>query len=202
MSNANTTTSYLDPPQLIGRPNADGTISITPLELKRLNDYNYAVAKMLQGGLNLANLNADTNEVFTGMVTFTDLSTGGSTVINGDNITTGTLSADRVRGGTLEGITIISAGGGSGQLVIIQDGEIVIGDSAYGANLKFNGTYAILDGVLAPLKISTLSNMSIDSGGTIYIGTSSGYSGNVEIGDGTGTININGSVYINGVLHE
>ena len=60
----NTTTSYLDPPQLIGRPNADGTISITPLELKKLNDYNYYVAKMIQGGLNLANLNKATNQVF------------------------------------------------------------------------------------------------------------------------------------------
>lgn len=201
MSNANTTTSYLDPPQLIGRPNADGTISITPLELKKLNDYNYAVAKMLQGGLNLANLNADTNQVFTGMVTFTDLSDPTkSTVIDGSHITTGTLSADRVSGGTLEGATIISTGGGSGQLIIIQDGEIVIGDSAYGATLKFTGSYATLDGVLAPLKIATLSNMSIDSGGTIYIGASTGYSGNVDIGQSGGTVNLTGNVYINGVL--
>ena len=65
MASANATTSYLDPPQLIGRPNADGTISITPLELKRLNDFNYAVAKMIQGGLNLANLNKATNQKFT-----------------------------------------------------------------------------------------------------------------------------------------
>lgn len=32
-----------------------------------------------------------------GQVTFTDLATAGSTVINGDNITTGTISADRVK---------------------------------------------------------------------------------------------------------
>ena len=201
MATSTSTTSYLDPPQLIGKQNADGTISLTPLELKRLNDYNYYVAKLIQGGLNLANLNKETNDVFTGMVTFTDLSDPTkSTVINGSHITTGTVSADRVSGGTLEGVTIISTGGGSGQLIIIQDGEIVIGDSAYGTNLKFNGTYAILDGVLAPLKISTLSNMSIDSGGTIYIGTSTGYSGNVDIGKTGGTINLVGDVYINGVL--
>ena len=65
MSNTTNTTSYLDPPSLIGRQNNDGTISLTPLELKRLNDFNYAVSKMIQGGLNLANLNADTNQVFT-----------------------------------------------------------------------------------------------------------------------------------------
>ena len=65
MANTTNTTSYLDPPSLIGRQNSDGTISLTPLELKRLNDFNYAVSKMIQGGLNLANLNADTNQVFT-----------------------------------------------------------------------------------------------------------------------------------------
>ena len=200
MGNEKSTSSYLVPPQLHGTLNSDGTYSLSALELKSLNDYNYYVAKMLQGGLNLANLNKETNEVFTGMVKFVDLSDPTkSTVIDGSHITTGTLSADRVSGGTLEGVTILSTGGGSGQLIIIQDGEIVIGDSAYGATLKFTGSYATLDSVLAPLKIATLSNMSIDSGGTIYIGTSSGYSGNVDIGDGTGTINLNGTVLVNGV---
>ena len=65
MANTTNTTSYLDPPSLIGRQNNDGTISLTPLELKRLNDFNYAASKMIQGGLNFANLNADTNQVFT-----------------------------------------------------------------------------------------------------------------------------------------
>ena len=36
------------------------------------------------------------NITFNGMVTFNDLSTAGSTVINGANITTGTISADRI----------------------------------------------------------------------------------------------------------
>ena len=36
------------------------------------------------------------NITFSGMVTFTDLSTAGSTVINGSNITTGTISASRI----------------------------------------------------------------------------------------------------------
>ena len=200
MATATSTGSWLDPPELHGKRNSDGTFTLEELELKRLNDYNRKVAKMIQGGLNLANLNEATNETFTGMVKFVDLSDPTkSTVIDGSHITTGTISADRVSGGILEGVTIISTGGGSGQLIVIQDGEIVIGDSAYGATLKFTGSYATLDGVLAPLKLATLSNMSIDSGGTIYIGASSGYSGNVDIGDGTGTINLNGTVLHNGV---
>ena len=93
MANTTNTTSYLDPPSLIGRQNSDGTISLTPLELKRLNDFNYAVSKMIQGGLNLANLNEDTQTVFNEKVTFTDLSDPTkSTVIDGSHITTGTVS--------------------------------------------------------------------------------------------------------------
>ena len=42
----------------------------------------------------------------TGLVQFTDLSTSGKTTINGANITTGTLSANRVKGGTMEGSSL------------------------------------------------------------------------------------------------
>ena len=44
-----------------------------------------------------------------GFVTFTDLSTEGSTTINAGNITTGSISANRISGGTLEGIELVSA---------------------------------------------------------------------------------------------
>lgn len=46
----------------------------------------------------------------TGFVTFDDLSTAGSTTINGSNIQTGSISANRISGGTLEGVTVISDG--------------------------------------------------------------------------------------------
>jgi len=39
-------------------------------------------------------------------VTFTDLKTSGSTTINGDNITTGSISANRISGGTIDANTI------------------------------------------------------------------------------------------------
>ena len=41
-----------------------------------------------------------------GYVTFTDLKTSGSTTINGSNITTGSISADRIKGGTIDADTI------------------------------------------------------------------------------------------------
>ena len=103
MANTTNTTSYLDPPSLIGRQNNDGTISLTPLELKRLNDFNYAVSKMIQGGLNLANLNADTNQVFTdieGNVTTLQTTAAGlqSSVASADGkATTAQQTADGVK---------------------------------------------------------------------------------------------------------
>lgn len=65
MATATSTGSWLDPPELHGKRNSDGTFTLEELELKRLNDYNRKVAKMIQGGLNLANLNAAANQVFT-----------------------------------------------------------------------------------------------------------------------------------------
>ena len=193
MGTSNSTNSYLTPPQLMGSRNSDGTYTLSALDIKALNDFNYRVASMIQGELNLANLNKATNDVFTGKVSFIDLSDPTSeTVINGGLITTGTVSADRLIGETLEGVIIISTGGGSGQRIAIQDGEIVIGDSVYGAVLKFDGAKVLLDSVTAPLKINSLVNMSIDAGGTIYIGTSN-VNQQIEIGSATATINLNGA---------
>ena len=63
MATATSTGSWLDPPELHGKRNSDGTFTLEELELKKLNDYNRKVSKMIQGGLNLANLNKETNEV-------------------------------------------------------------------------------------------------------------------------------------------
>ena len=193
MGTANSTNSYLTPPTLRGKMNSDGTYTLSALDIKALNDFNYRVASMIQGELNLANLNKATNDVFTGKVSFIDLSDPTSTtVIDGGLIKTKTITADRVSGGTLEGVTIISTGGGSGQRIAIQDGEIVIGDSVYGAVLKFDGAKVLLDSVTSPMKINSLVNMSIDAGGTIYIGTSN-VNQQIEIGSATATINLNGA---------
>ena len=247
MANTTNTTSYLDPPSLIGRQNNDGTISLTPLELKRLNDFNYAVSKMVQGGLNLANLNADTNQVFTDIegnvttlqttaaglqssvanadgkattalqtadglsVSVSNLSGEVSTVsatINGLNVTTsgGTtyISGDHIKTGTIEGVDFISSNGAYMPIVEIQSGSVLFGQDHGGfkGDLSFN----VSDNLVwlrsygsVPLKILSGTNMSIDSNGTIYIGASSGYSGNVNIGQSGGTVNINGTVMVNGV---
>ena len=137
MGAENSTSFYLDPPKLIGRPNNDGTISITPLELKRLNDFNYAVAKMIQGGLNLANLNKEANQVFADMngnITEISETASGLSVsvsnLSGDVSTisatvNGLSVADETGSYTIiDGDKLISKDHDTSTIVIIEDGGI------------------------------------------------------------------------------
>lgn len=231
----NTTSFYLDPPQLIGRPNSDGTVTLTPLELKKLNDFNYAVAKMLQGNLNLANLNAETNEVFTDMegnITTVTATADGLAVdvsnLEGD-LTSLSVTVDGLRIADetgsytiIDGDKLISKDHDSGAIIQIENGDIKlkIGTSVQG-DIYGTGSgimispseYLTLGGKVQvglgneltemrgyPIKISSTSNVSIDSTGTIYIGASAGQSGNVTIGKTGGNVSLVGNVYINGVL--
>lgn len=159
MANTTNTTSYLDPPSLIGRLNNDGTISLTPLELKRLNDFNYAVAKMIQGGLNLANLNADTNQVFTdieGNVATLQATAEGlqSSVANADGKATTALQ-------TAEGVKVEVDGLKSRNTVTIDSTGLYVTD-AQGNTTKLSGNH-ITSGTIEGV---TLVSREEDSVGT------------------------------------
>lgn len=60
-----------------------------------------------QQGETISQIRQDLDKIdISGYVTFTDLKTGGSSVINGSNIITGYISADRISGGTIDADTI------------------------------------------------------------------------------------------------
>lgn len=60
-----------------------------------------------QQGETISEIRQDLDKIdISGYVTFTDLETSGSTTINGDNITTGYISANRISGGTIDADTI------------------------------------------------------------------------------------------------
>lgn len=60
-----------------------------------------------QQGETISEIRQDLDKIdISGYVTFTDLETSGSTTINGSNITTGYISADRISGGTIDADTI------------------------------------------------------------------------------------------------
>ena len=60
-----------------------------------------------QQGETISQIRQDLDKIdISGYVTFTDLKTSGSTTINGSNITTGYISANRISGGTIDADTI------------------------------------------------------------------------------------------------
>lgn len=60
-----------------------------------------------QQGETISQIRQDLDKIdISGYVTFTDLKTSGNTVINGSNITTGYISANRISGGTIDADTI------------------------------------------------------------------------------------------------
>ena len=208
-TNTTNTTSYLDPPSLIGRQNSDGTISLTPLELKRLNDFNYAVSKMIQGGLNLANLNSATNKVITDLegnvtsvsetaaglsVSVSNLSGEVSTVsatVNGLDVTTsgGTtyISGDHIKTGTIEGVTLISQKSDGIatdlQSVTIEDGAITLKNS--------EGDTATISEAISGFNIAVSSAFST---GVTVTASHSNFNGDVNVlGDLNVAQNINSS---------
>ena len=248
----NTTSSYLDPPQLHGVQNKDGTYTLSALEMKKQSDFNYYVAKMLQGGLNLANLNKDTNQVFTdieGNVATVTETAAGLTVsvssLSGDVSTisatvNGLSVADETGSYTIiDGDKIISKDHATNKIVQVENGSVLFkqGTATVGSitptsvgmdieasagqwvyiwgntQLGLTGQTYINGQDIAATANSTIelhsygtikllagTNMAIDSSGTIYIGASYGQSGNVTIGQTGGRVDLNGTIYKNGVL--
>ena len=148
--------------------------------------------KIKNNGIEIASVNV----TFTGVVTFTDLSGSGSTTINGDNITTGTIT----------GVELISDNGT--RQVDIDDGEVAFGYRS-GASVWQVGRVFSYDGSSfwiktesgSVMKLLSDSTMSIDStSGTVYIGASASGNKQVYIGTSGGRVDLYGDVYVNGVL--
>ena len=143
---------------------------------------------------------------FSGMVTFSDLSTAGQTTINGSNITTGTIDAIDIYGCTIEGSTFRSILQSNG----IWGGEIEfcymnsnytaggIRLDANGAGSQYENQYRMfiytnyIRGVSFAMKLQSAGGISIEADDNIYIYGNSG----VTISSG-GNIKFYGTVYIN-----
>lgn len=108
-----------------------------------------------------------------GLVTFTNLSTSGQTTINGGNITTGTLSADRINANSLsvDKLLVGTSLGGAGKIFFGSDYISLYGNSTADATINLisgSGTariYAKGNGGQATVNID--SRLYIDGG--LYI---------------------------------
>lgn len=145
---------------------------------------------------------------FSGMVTFSDLSTSGWTTINGDNITTGTIEAIDITGCTITGSTfrsILTAGGGVGGEIEMYylntyylAGGIRLDDNGAGTTSERRYRMFIytdyVAGVGFAMKLQSASGMSLQAEENIYMSA-----GTVLTLQCNGSINLNGShVYVNG----
>lgn len=164
------------------------TQTVEGFTLTAANEDSSSLLKLTSGGIVISS----TTIRFTGMVTFNDLSGSGTTVINGDNI----------RSGTISGVTLISDNGS--RYVAIQNGEVAIGEINRGnplraGSLYYDGTYVFLESSAGkPLKLFSATDMSIDAGPyqTVFIGST--VPQKVRIGGTNTVVEIKGDVTING----
>lgn len=197
---------------------AEGNISsltqtVNGMTLSVTNGSSSSTIRLLANGVAISSQRI----TFTGMVTFTDLETSGSTVINGDNITTGTIEAIDIYGCNIEGSTfrsILKANGSIGgeiEMCYLNTNYVAGGirlddqgaDTSYERKYRmFIYTDTIL-GVPFCLKIHSANGMSITSDEIIVIDAATNLTVNAEAARiSASTIRLNGDVYINGTLLE
>ena len=186
---------------------AEGNIStlsqtVNGMTLSVSNGSSSSTIQLMANGVQLSSQSI----YFSGMVTFTDLSTSGWTTINGDNITTGTIEAIDIYGCNIEGSTfrsiLNSAGGIGGEIEMCYlntnyvAGGIRLDDQ--GADTEYERKYRMflytdtILGVPFCLKIYSANGMSISSDEIIVLDAATTMTINAT------TIRINGELYING----
>ena len=153
---------------------------------------------------------------FSGMVTFSDLEGSGTTIINGDNIQTGTISAIDIYGCVIEGSVFRSTldyngdSGGEIEFYYLSTrylaGGIRLDDQ--GAGTQYENRYRMfvytesVAGVAFAMKLQAAGGISIEAGENVYIEASTRLTmdGNIVTISGS-TVYLDGDVYINGDLY-
>ena len=128
----------------------------------------------------------------TGYVTMTNLSTAGQTTINGGNVTTGTMSAERIKGGTL---TLGGSNNTNGSLSVLNASGTQIGSwnkdgvTINSGSLNIgNGVFKVTTAGALTATSATISGKITATSGTIggfTIGSSAIYNGMTSYGDTT-----------------
>lgn len=185
--------------------------TVSGLRITASNGTQSSTLTLTSNGVQLSS----TNVQITGMVTFADLSTSGRTTINGGNITTGIISAIDISSVTIDGSsitgstfeTILTGYGVGGEVKCYYlsnasdtylagglrlDDEGGGGDAQYRLFLYTNNVL----GTAFALKLESAGSMSLESGGNIYINASS----TGEISISAGTVNLIGTVRVNGTV--
>ena len=189
---------------------AEGNISsltqtVNGMTLSVTNGSSSSTIRLLANGVQLSSQSIS----FSGMVSFTDLSTSGWTTINGDNITTGTIEAIDIYGCTIEGSTfksVLKANGTVGGEIEFcylntnyVAGGIRLDDQ--GAGTEYERTYRMfiytnyVRGVGFAMKLQSASGISMEADENVFL-----YAGTRMTIRGDSGIYLTGDVYVNGTL--
>lgn len=163
---------------------AEGDISeisqtVNGLSFSVTNGSSSSIIRLMSGSIQLSSANI----TFSGMVTFSDLSTAGRTTINGGNITTGTIEAIDISGCTITGSefksVLTSSGYNSGTLSFYYQtesylaGGIILDDTGSGG--IYESRYRMflytnnVRGVAFGLKLQSAGSTSIEANQGVYI---------------------------------
>ena len=197
--------------------NAEGEVSsltqtVNSITLTVSNGEYSSTIRLLMNGIVMSSRTIQ----FTGMVTFADLEGSGTTVINGDNIQTGTIFAIDIYGCIIEGSVFRSVldyngdYGGEIEFYYLSTrylaGGIRLDDQ--GAGTQYENRYRMfvytesVAGVAFAMKLQAAGGISIEAGENVYIEASTRLTmdGNIVTISGS-TVYLDGDVYINGDLY-
>ena len=182
------------------------TQTVNGLEFSVTNGEDSSVLRLMSGSTQLSSATIE----ITGMVTFSDLSnTGGKTVINGGNVSTGTISAINIEGCNITGSTfktiLSSSGNVGGEIKMYYINDVSDNYLAGGLRLDSDGgsgdaryrLFLFTENVLGEnfaLKLDAAGAMSLESGSDIYIIAN----GSGEVSISGSTIRLIGQVLVNG----
>lgn len=182
------------------------TQTVNGLEFSVTNGEDSSVLRLMSGSTQLSSATIE----ITGMVTFSDLSnTGGKTVINGGNVSTGTISAINIEGCNITGSTfktiLSSSGNVGGEIKMYYINDVSDNYLAGGLRLDSDGgsgdaryrLFLFTENVLGEnfaLKLDAAGAMSLESGSDIYIIAN----GSGEVSISASTIRLIGQVLVNG----
>ena len=188
----------------------DGSVSsltqtVNSITLSVSNGESSSTIKLMRDGVVVSSKSIS----FSGMVTFSDLSTAGQTTINGSNITTGTIDAIDIYGCTIEGSTfksVLKANGTVGGEIEFcylntnyVAGGIRLDDQ--GAGTEYERTYRMfiytnyVQGVGFAMKLQSASGISMEADENVFL-----YAGTRMTIRGDSGIYLTGDVYVNGTL--
>lgn len=152
---------------------AEGNLSslrqtVEGMELKVTNGESSSTIKLFANGASISSQRI----TFTGMVTFSDLEGSGTTTINGDNITSGTITGcvfqSLLKGGVTSGeirMCYLNSGNVAGGIRLDDAGAGSAGESTY---RMFIYTEKV-SGIAFCLKLKSAGNMSVESDKGIYM---------------------------------